>query len=83
MVSTLFVDVLPLLEPELVLELEPALQPAASRPAVRMTPYLVRRLMPLRPYCRVWSEGTSMALLWGIYGEYRLPLPFEFVRTVS
>jgi hypothetical protein len=57
MVSVLFVDVFALLEPELELELEPALQPAAaaSRPAARMTPYLVRRLMPLRPYCRVWS----------------------------
>jgi hypothetical protein len=60
MVSELFADVLALVEPELalVLELEPAVQPAtpaASTPAVRMTPYLVRRLMPLRPYCRVGS----------------------------
>jgi len=60
MVSELFVEALALLEPvlEVVLELEPAVQPAtpaASTPAVRMTPYLVRRLMPLRPYCRVGS----------------------------
>jgi len=48
MVSTLLVDVLPPLEPELglELELEPAVQPAASMPAATMTPYLVRRLMP-------------------------------------
>jgi hypothetical protein len=47
MVSTLLVAVLPQLpEPELELELEPALQPAASMPAAMMTPYLVRRLMP-------------------------------------
>jgi hypothetical protein len=52
MVSVLLVDVLPPVEP--VLELEPALQPAASRPAARgIIPYLVRRLMPLRPNCRV------------------------------
>src|SRR5271169_3887455 len=44
MVSVLVVDVLPLVEP--VLELEPALQPTASRPAAMMTPYMVRRLMP-------------------------------------
>src|SRR5580658_4069704 len=44
MVSVLFVDVLALLEPEL--ELAPALQPTASRPAAMMTPYVVRRLMP-------------------------------------
>jgi hypothetical protein len=53
----LVVDAWPLVE-GLGLELEPALQPAtpaASTPAARMTPYLVRRLMPLRPYCRVWS----------------------------
>jgi hypothetical protein len=53
MVSVLFVEVLPLVEPEL--EPDPALQPAASTPAARMAPYLVRRLMPLRPYCRDWS----------------------------
>jgi len=46
MVSTLLVDVLPLLEPELELEPEPALQPTASRPAPMITPYLVRRLIP-------------------------------------
>jgi hypothetical protein len=51
MVSTLLVDVVPPPEPEL--ELEPALQPAASMPAAMMTPYLVRRLMPCGPYCRV------------------------------
>jgi len=53
----LLVDVWALLELEPELELEPALQPAAaaSRPAARMTPYLLRRLMPLRPNCRVWS----------------------------
>src|ERR1700733_11523257 len=44
MVSVLVVDVLALLEPEL--ELAPALQPTASRPAAMMTPYVVRRLMP-------------------------------------
>ena len=33
-----------LVEP--VLELEPALQPTASRPVAMMTPYMVRRLMP-------------------------------------
>jgi hypothetical protein len=57
MVSTLLVVVLPPLA-ELELELEPepapALQPAASKPAAAaMTPYLVRRLMPFRPYCRL------------------------------
>src|ERR1700689_2022961 len=47
MVSTLLVDVLPPLEPEpeLELELAPALQPAASAPGAMMTPYLVRPLM--------------------------------------
>src|SRR5580700_9093274 len=44
MVSVLFVDVWALPEPEL--ELAPALQPTASRPAAMMTPYVVRRLMP-------------------------------------
>ena len=52
MVSTLLVDVVPV-PPELELEPEPALQPAASKPATTMAPYLVRRLMPFRPYCRV------------------------------
>ena len=52
MVSTLLVDVVPL-PLELELEPEPALQPAASKPAATMAPYLVRRLMPFRPYCRV------------------------------
>ena len=33
-------------EPELVVVLEPAVQPAAIRPAATITPYLVRRLMP-------------------------------------
>ena len=33
-------------EPEVVLVLEPAVQPAAIRPAATITPYLVRRLMP-------------------------------------
>ena len=33
-------------EPELVLVLEPAVQPAAIRPAATITPYLVTRLMP-------------------------------------
>jgi hypothetical protein len=37
---------LPLPEPELVVVLEPAVQPAAIRPAATITPYLVRRLMP-------------------------------------
>ena len=47
MVSVLVVAVLPLaLAPGLELEPAPALQPAASRPAATMTPYLVRRLMP-------------------------------------
>src|SRR5579863_3013163 len=46
MVSVLVVEVLALLEPEPELELAPALQPAASRPAAMMTPYVVRRLMP-------------------------------------
>src|SRR3974390_1578049 len=66
-VLLLVVDAWPLVE-ELGLELEPGLQPAtpaASTPAARMTPYLVRRLMPLRPYCRVGPEGTSKALLGG------------------
>jgi hypothetical protein len=55
MVSTLLVVVLPpLAELELELEPAPALQPAASKPAAAaMTPYLVRRLMPFRPYCRL------------------------------
>jgi hypothetical protein len=53
MVSTLLVVVLPPLA-ELELEPAPALQPAASKPAAAaMTPYLVRRLMPFRPYCRL------------------------------
>src|SRR5580658_9290132 len=46
MVSVLFFDVLALAEPEPELELAPALQPTASRPAATMTPYVVRRLMP-------------------------------------
>jgi len=58
MVSTLLVEVLPLVEPVLELELElepePALQPAASKPAATMTPYLVRRLMPF-VLTAVWS----------------------------
>ena len=46
MVSTLFVDVLPLAVLEGELELEPALQAATpSTPATMMTPYLMRRLM--------------------------------------
>src|ERR1039457_3282540 len=45
-VSVLLVDVVPPLAPEPELELEPAVQPAASIPAATMTPYLVRRLMP-------------------------------------
>ncbi len=48
MVSTLLVDALPVDLPEpLVLDPEPAVQPAASRPAPMMTPNLERRLMPL------------------------------------
>src|SRR5690348_4958246 len=43
---------LPLPEPELV-DWEPAVHPAAITPAATMTPYLMRRLMPFRPYCRL------------------------------
>jgi hypothetical protein len=45
MVSVLLVEVLPL--PAFELDPAPALHPAASRPAPMMTPYFVRRLMPL------------------------------------
>src|SRR5437899_937788 len=41
-------------EPEPELDCEPAVQPAAIRPAATMTPYLVRRLMPF-VLTAVWS----------------------------
>src|SRR5580704_13868174 len=86
MVSVLFVDVLELVEPELELELElePALQPAtpaASTPAARMTPYVARRLMPLRPLLpclvlrarlRPCSGGTSTAKIPGCPFRFNL-----------
>src|ERR1700742_4905477 len=56
MVSVLFfaVELEPVPEPELELEPAPAVQPAVSRPAAAaITAYLLRRLMPFGPYCRV------------------------------
>jgi hypothetical protein len=97
MVSVLLVDVLPLVEPVLELELEPALQPAAaaSRPAARgIIPYLVRRLMPLRPYCRFVRgavrevrplSGSRLGSVRRQYriGQYGVAPSAKFVRTVS
>jgi hypothetical protein len=48
---------LPLPEPELEVDWEPAVHPAAIAPAATMTPYLMRRLMPFRPYCRLALES--------------------------
>src|SRR5579863_7206475 len=80
MVSVLVVEVLALLEPEPELELAPALQPAASRPAAMMTPYVVRRLMPFvltavsscrfRPYRLVNAELPLPRSLLGQYPNY-------------
>jgi hypothetical protein len=47
----------PLPEPLLELDCEPAVQPAAIMPAATMTPYLVRRLMPF-VLTAVWSSGS-------------------------
>jgi hypothetical protein len=53
---------LPLPEPPLLeLDWEPAVHPAAIMPAATMTPYLVRRLMPFRPYCRSVLTGRAAA----------------------
>src|SRR5947209_13099105 len=62
MVSVLLpAALLPLPEPEPELDWEPAVHPAAIMPAATMTPYLVRRLMPFRPYCRVVLTGRGAA----------------------
>ena len=58
MVSELLLAaLLPLPEPLLELDCEPAVQPAAIMPAATMTPYLVRRLMPF-VLTAVWSSGS-------------------------
>ena len=58
MVSELLLAaLLPLPEPLVELDCEPAVQPAAIMPAATMTPYLVRRLMPF-VLTAVWSSGS-------------------------
>ena len=58
MVSVLLpAALLPLPEPLVELDCEPAVQPAAIMPAATMTPYLVRRLMPF-VLTAVWSSGS-------------------------
>src|SRR5690348_11869807 len=52
---------LPLPEPGLEVDWEPAVHPAAITPAATMTPYLMRRLMPFRPYCRLVLTGRGAA----------------------
>src|SRR5580693_6357267 len=75
MVSVLFVDVWALPEPEL--ELAPALQPTASRPAAMMTPYVVRRLMPfvLTAVSSVEHVREARPLSGSRRGERPKPMP--------